>query len=318
MPDDRCAFGAYHPAVLLAFFLGTLILCIAVQQPLFQAVGLGAAAACYIDLRRRAGWPFIGCAVALLAVLAALNPLFNTAGETVLFTYFGGRPYTLQALAWGASTACLFVSLLLWFACYSRVMTTDRFTYLLGPLAPVLTLLLTMVMRLVPSYALKARQVSAARRCIGKSAAQGGLANRLQGGGAVLSVMATWSLEGAVITADSMRSRGFGCAEGRGPLPSADGVGGSGAARPIRTVYGRYPFRLRDGILLAFLVATGAMALAALAAGCGEVSFTPVLEVPPLGPAGWAGLAAFTAFLVAPLLVDGREALRWRFCPFGG
>lgn len=327
MAGDRRAFGTSHPAVLLTYFLGALVLCIAAQQPLFQAVGLGAAAAYYLDLQGRAGWRLIGAAALLLAVLTILNPLFNTAGETVLFTYFAGRPYTLQALAWGASTACLFASLLLWFACYSQVMTTDRFTYLFGGLAPALTLLLTMVLRLVPSYLRKARQVSAARRCIGKSAAQGSAAERLRSGGAVLSVMATWSLEGAIITADSMRSRGFGC-PGKLGAGRGDGTFGRQAAavRPgapespdtirfRRTTYGRYPFRPRDGVLLAFLGATGAMALAIMVAAVGETSFAPAIAIPSLGPLGWVGLGAFAAFLLTPLFVDGKEVLRWRFCP---
>ena len=57
MAGDRRAFGTSHPAVLLTYFLGALVLCIAAQQPLFQAVGLGAAAAYYLDLQGRAAAP---------------------------------------------------------------------------------------------------------------------------------------------------------------------------------------------------------------------------------------------------------------------
>ena len=92
------------------------MLCVIVQQPALQAVGLVGAAIYHLVLRGRDAWRLlVGLALAFV-ILAAVNPLFDTLGDTVLFTYLHGRPYTLEALAYGASTACMFVTIMLWFA----------------------------------------------------------------------------------------------------------------------------------------------------------------------------------------------------------
>ena len=126
------AFSTHHPAVTLTFFVGVIVLCVLVQQPVVQAVGLMGAVLYYLCLRGRDAWRLLVAMALALVMLAAINPLFNTLGDTVLFTYLGTRPYTLEALAYGASTATMFVSVMLWFACYAQVMSTDKFTYLFG------------------------------------------------------------------------------------------------------------------------------------------------------------------------------------------
>ena len=210
------AFSTCHPVVTFAFFASVIVLCVIVQQPALQAVGLVGAAIYHLVLRGRDAWRLlVGLALAFV-ILAAVNPLFDTLGDTVLFTYLHGRPYTLEALAYGASTACMFVTIMLWFACYARVMDTGKFTYLFGGRAPALTLVLTMTLRLVPSYVRKARQIATARRCIGMSPKDGGLRQRVRDGIRLLSALTTWALEGSVTTADSMRSRGYGARDGRG------------------------------------------------------------------------------------------------------
>ena len=197
------AFSTHHPAVTLTFFVGVIVLCVLVQQPVVQAVGLMGAMLYYLCLRGRDAWRLLVAMALALVVLAAINPLFNTLGDTALFTYLGARPYTLEALAYGASTATMFVSVMLWFACYAQVMSTDKFTYLFGRRAPALTLVLTMTLRLVPSYVRKARQISTARRCVGLSMTQGSVRERARDGASLLSALTSWALEGAVTTADS-------------------------------------------------------------------------------------------------------------------
>lgn len=286
-------FDSYHPAILLAFFTGAIVFCVIVQQPLFQAAGFVSAALCLICLRGREGWKTVAAMLAVAAVLACLNPLFNTGGETVLFRYFGGRPYTLQALAYGASTGCMFATVMLWFACYNRMVTSDKLTYLFGGIAPAVTLTLTMVLRLVPGYQRKGHQIALARSCIGKSPSCGGLRQRAEGGALTLSALTTWALEGAVTTADSMRSRGY------------------GAAR--RTSFAKHRFGARDAVAAAVLAVCAAVAIACLLGGGAAVQYIPVIAIPPLSPLGWAGFAAFLCFMLLPSAIQVKEALTWNF-----
>lgn len=281
-----------HPVVPFVFFLGAVVLSVLVTQPLLQLVDLLLAAGLYGCLRGRTAGRALVALVPVLLVLTAVNPLFNTQGETVLFTWWGGRPYTAQALAFGASTAAMFATVLLWFFSFNIVMESDKLTYLFGGLAPALTLVFTMVLRLVPTYQRKAGEIAAARGGIGRSAARGSLRQRVRSGTAQLSALVSWALEGSIVTADSMRSRGY------------------GAGR--RTHFARYRFTGRDGAMLAVLVLLALGALASVAVGAQAMEWFPAIAFPPVTPWGMVGTLCFGAFLAAPLVLDRWEVARWR------
>ena len=324
------AFSTHHPAVTLTFFVGVIVLCVLVQQPVVQAVGLMGAVLYYLCLRGRNAWRLLVAMALALVMLAAINPLFNTLGDTVLFTYLGTRPYTLEALAYGTSTATMFVSVMLWFACYAQVMSTDKFTYLFGRRAPALTLVLTMTLRLVPSYARKARQISTARRCAGLSMTQGSVRERVRDGASLLSALTSWALEGAVTTADSMRSRGYGTKGGgdfstpalRASARNDRGWAGASARNDRGRAgasewhdSGRYlqcRFRMRDALLLVLMLVCILVTCAALASGALAVSYVPAIDIPALPPLGIGALAACTVLVFVPSVIDAKEAIAWR------
>lgn len=325
------SFSTHHPAMTLTFFVSVIVLCVLVQQPIVQAVGLMGAVLYYLCLRRRDAWRPLVAMMLALVVLAAINPLFNTLGDTVLFTYLGTRPYTLEALAYGASTAVMFVSVMLWFACYAQVMSTDKFTYLFGRRAPALTLVLTMTLRLVPSYVRKARQISMARRCAGLSMTQGSMRERARDGASLLSALTSWALEGAVTTADSMRSRGYGSRAkpvigeisrlrslSLAPLEMTEG---GVSATPLemaekdRKRAGRYlqcRFRVSDALLLGLVLTCVIVTCIALANGDLAVSYVPAIDIPTLSPLGIGALMACTVLVLVPSAINAKEAIAWR------
>lgn len=329
------AFSTHHPAVTLTFFVDVIVLCVLVQQPVVQAVGLMGAVLYYLCLRGRDAWRLLVAMALALVMLAAINPLFNTLGDTVLFTYLRTRPYTLEALAYGASTATMFVSVMLWFVCYAQVMSTDKFTYLFGRRAPALTLVLTMTLRLVPSYARKARQISTARRCAGLSMTQGSVRERVRDGASLLSALTSWALEGAVTMADSMRSRGYG-SQASGDdgeisrlrslsLASLEMTEGGGVSvaprlrchsdRKSCKQPGRYlqcRFRMRDALLLVLMLVCILVTCAALASGALAVSYVPAIDIPALPPLGIGALVACTVLVLVPSVIDAKEAIAWR------
>ena len=334
------SFSTHHPAMTLTFFVSVIVLCVLVQQPIVQAVGLMGAVLYYLCLRRRDAWRLLVAMMLALVVLAAINPLFNTLGDTVLFTYLGTRPYTLEALAYGASTAVMFVSVMLWFACYAQVMSTDKFTYLFGRRAPALTLVLTMTLRLVPSYVRKARQISMARRCAGLSMTQGSMRERARDGASLLSALTSWALEGAVTMADSMRSRGYGSrakpvigeisrlrslslemTEGGVSATPLEMTGGGMSATPLemtekdRKRPGRYlqcRFRVSDALLLGLVLTCVIVTCIALASGDLAVSYVPAIDIPTLSPLGIGALMACTVLVLVPSAIDAKEAIAWR------
>lgn len=285
------AFGTFHPAVCFGFFVGALVLGMCLRHPMYQVIGLGGALLYYFVLHGRSGARLLRWLAPLCLLVTFINPLFDPLGQTVLFTWLGGRPYTVEALCAGASAGLMVATVLLWFGCYNAVVTSDKFRYLFGRLIPSASLVLTMALRLVPRLQAKMQDVRAASAGVRRSDSPA-VRERFRQSARVLEALSGWALERSVVTADSMRARGFGL---------------SG-----RTAFAQYRFTRRDGVLLAALVALAALVLAALAAGTAQVSFVPALVVPPVGPESIMGYAAYTVFLLVPSAIDIGEALLWR------
>lgn len=279
------AFSGCHPAVNFLFFVGAIGFGATIQHPAYCAAGCVCAAIYYLLLTGRKGLKMLGGMVGIFLLLSLLNPLLNHSGKTVLFTYFG-KKYTLEALCYGMALGAIMVVMLLWFGCYSAVLTSDKFTALFGNLIPALSLLLVMVLQMIPALTRKAKQILLARRAIGKEASQAGkLTERARDGATVLSALTDWALEGSLVTADSMRARGYGT--GR------------------RTCFRLYRMTARDYILLVLILG---LEIAVIAAGGTEASFTPRLKITPLG---W-GFPLYCCLLLIPTLLHIKEVIAWQ------
>lgn len=276
------AFSKCHPLVNFVFFVGAIGFGVVIQHPAYILAGCLAAAGYYCLLKPRAAWKVLLGMVPAFLVLAAVNPVFNHEGERVLFTLFG-NPYTLEALYYGMAVGGIFVVMLLWFLCYCLVLTSDKFICLFGKLIPALSLLLTMVLRMIPNLIRKARQILGSRRSVGKGTAATGR-EKLRSAATVVSALTDWALEGSIVTADSMRARGYGTAK--------------------RTNFRIYRLTGRDILLLAVM---GLLSAAVLILGGTAASFTPAYSADPVG---W-GLAAYGAFLLIPVILHVKEAILW-------
>ena len=166
------AFSKCHPAVNFLFFAGAIGAAVMIQHPVYLVVGVLTGALYYLLLNGSKGWKLILGCIPLFLFLTAINPLFNIFGKTTLFVLFG-RPYTLEALYYGAAVAATFVEMILWFGCYNKVLTGDKFTSLFGNLIPSVSLLLVMVFRMVPNLMRKAAQFAGRTLPPGKSSATG-------------------------------------------------------------------------------------------------------------------------------------------------
>ena len=190
------AFSNCHPAVNFLFFVGAIGFSVLIQHPAYLIAGAIGAAVYYLLLSGRAGWKRIAMLLPMVLMLTAVNPLFNTYGERVLFHVFG-RPYTVEALLYGAAIAGVFLVMMLWFGCYNAVMTSDKFTSLFGNLIPAISLLLVMVLRMIPSFIRKAGQIMGARKSIGLGAGENStVREKLTCGMRTLSALTDWALEG--------------------------------------------------------------------------------------------------------------------------
>jgi len=281
------AFSKCHPAVNFLFFVGAIGLTVVIQHPAFLLAGVLTGGIYYLLLNGKKGWKTILSLLPMFIILTAINPLLNTLGATPLF-YLWGRPYTLEALFYGGALASMLVIMMLWFGCYNKVLTSDKFTSLFGSLIPSISLLLVMILRMIPNFIRKTQGVIGARKSIGKGASEAATTKeKLSDGMTVLGALTGWALEGSVITGDSMRARGYGCAK--------------------RTSFMIYRMKAHDWILVVIMTALLALTITALCLGQSAAAFVPDIEI---APPSW-GLAAYTGYLLIPTALHIKEAIQW-------
>ena len=294
----RIPFANYHPAVNSLFFIAAVVCAVLLYHPAFVACSVICALLYVLLVRRQKAGRLIVWLLAVWAVITVLNPLIDPNGQRVLFTWIGGRPYTLEAVYYGMALGGIFVAVIMWFASYNTVMSSDKFLYLFARFVPSVSLVLTMVLRLVPNFKKKAAQIAASRRAVGKSGRTGTFRERTEHVTAVVSALTGWALEGGIIMADSMRSRGYGAGE--------------------RTHFSIYRFIKRDGILLGGMAALLVVIIICGVNGAAKTQYVPVMEIAGWdNPATLAGLICYAAFLLVPTIIHIVEALRWHILKSG-
>ena len=288
----RDTFSSYHPILTFSYFCGVILFSMLFLHPLALLLSLCGSLAYNLRLYGKRGLRLIALYLFPMMLIAALvNPLFNHRGVTIL-GYFRDNPITLESLYYGAAVGIMFGTVILWFSCYNKIMTSDKFLYLFGKVIPSIALVFSMVLRFVPRFQQQTKVIANGRKSMGRDLATGSLRQRIKNATKILSVMVSWALENSIETADSMRSRGFGL--------------------PGRTAFSIYRFDTRDKaalallFLLLFLVAAGGVS------GQVAVQYFPALQLAPLKLFGIFGFLAYALLCFAPILIDVLEEWRWQ------
>lgn len=289
------SFSEYNPHVNMIFFASAIILTIFISHPAYLGISLFFAFSYVFAVRPRKALKLLIKMVIVFVLISIIGPLFNDLGDTVLFRWFGGRAYTMEALVCSASQAMMAVSVLTWFSSYSEVMTSDRFMYIFSPLAPALCLVLTMVLRLIPSYQRKAKQISSCRASVGKGAGDGTRKEKITSAMTVLGALTSWALEGAVVSADSMKSRGYGSVE-------------------KRSHFSNYRSDGRDITAYAVILTLLAGCVYMLSSGEASASFFPSVELADISSGrGILFMSLFGLLTAVPTAINVKEKLLWRY-----
>ena len=289
----------YHPAVSACYWLAVLGLTAYLSHPLCLALSLLGALGCAAALGalRQLRW-----LLPLLLLTALLGPLFSHRGTTILLWFPWGNPLTLESI-WTALTAAgLLAAMVLWAACLSHIETTDRLCCLLGRVAPMLALLLSMTLRFLPQLRQRLTRIHAAQAAFAPQ-------RRIRRAGAELTALLGWSAEHAMHTADAMKCRGY--------------------SLPGRSAYQLWRWRREDTLAVLLTLALSAAVAAGQAVGALRWRYLPVVAAGqavgalrwrylPVVMGGWSrysivALAAFGLLCALPLLVWGEEALHWKF-----
>ncbi len=290
---NRDTFSGYHPLVNFFYFALVLVFGMCFMHPVCLLISIGSATAYNIYLKGRKGLRFsLRFLLPMMVLAAVLNPAFNHEGATILTYLPNGNPLTLESMVYGVAAALMLASVVQWFSCYNEVMTSDKFVYLFGRVIPALSLVLSMTLRFVPKFNAQLKTVRKAQQCIGRDLSNGGLAQRMKHGVTILSIMVTWSLENAIETADSMKSRGYGL--------------------PGRTAFSIYRFDSRDQGAMLWLGFCFWYILFGWIGGGLEFRYYPTLKGAGFGAFPVSFFLVYFALCLTPVILNRREDMKWR------
>lgn len=287
------AFSKLHPTVNFLFFAFVLALSMFIMNPICLALSLVCAFvnAVYLNGIKtvKLCLKFI-LPISLLIIL--INPVFNHQGVTIIAYFPWDNPLTLESIVYGAASSALLSAVVLWFSVFNSVITSDKIVYLFGKIIPSLSLVLSMSLRFVPKFSAQLKNVRNAQRCIGRDVSDGSAVSRIKNGIRIISIMLSWSMENAIETADSMKSRGFGL---KG-----------------RTAYSIYKFDRRDLVMLIIVALLGVSV--SVSAIMGVIDFTYYLsikgsltDVPSL-----IVFFLYGILMLIPTILNIGEGIKWK------
>ena len=149
----------------------------------------------------------------------------------------------------------------------------------------------SMALRFIPKFKAQMQTVSEAQACIGRDTKNGSVFRRVGNAVKIFSIMVTWSLENAIETADSMRSRGYGL--------------------PGRTAFSIYRFDSRDKAALVWLVFCGAYLVSGWIAGGTYFRYYPTIKAAAFTPMTVSFMLVYLALVLTPVILDRREDRQW-------
>ena len=287
------AFSKLHPTVNFIFFALVLVLSMFVMNPVCLAMSLVCAFvnAVYLNGIKtvKLCLKFI---LPMVLLVIIINPVFNHQGVTILTYFPWGNPLTLESIVYGTASAALLSSVVLWFSVFNSVITSDKLVYLFGRIIPSLSLVLSMSLRFVPKFSAQLKNVRNAQRCIGRDISDGSILNRIKNGIRIISIMLSWSMENAIETADSMKSRGFGL-QGR-------------------TAYSIYKFDRRDLIVLIIVSLLGVSVSVAVIAGVIDFYYFPLIKGNLTDIMSIATFFLYGILMLIPTILNAGEGIKWK------
>ena len=232
-----------HPLISFLYLLSVMGITIFARHPLLIGASLlGAALLLMLSGKGR----LLLWSVPMILACTVTNPIFSHRGETVLF-FVGDHSITMEAVIYGAIFGGMLAAVCGWSISATRFVTADKYIWLFGRILPTSGLVLSCTMRFVPLFI---------RRTISFFASQ-----RAESIGERLTAFSSslgYSAEQAMVSADSMKARGYGCTK--------------------RTSYSIYRFGVRESLQLLCVAAFAISGAALMICGAGAFECYPRLS----------------------------------------
>lgn len=277
-------FESYHPAMNLIYFVSVLTGTILFPHPIFLGISYLCA---FLYCVKRRGWKaliFNLCLIPLVVVFALYYASYHHFGLTVLGHNFIGNNLTVESFVYGLFLGFRVITICMWLSCMFTIFTADKVVYLFGTVSPILSLFLSILLRMVPRCKLQWKKLSTARQAIGRGTRQGNLLQRIRNWIRLFSMTITWLLESMSTISDSMRSRGHGL---RG-----------------RTAFSIYRFDHRDRSFVIAIFACITVTVMGHLLNQTTFYFAPTLIMNPITALSYGFYAGYLCLCILPMAVE--------------
>ena len=181
--------------------------------------------------------------------------------------------------------------------------------HIFGRIFPKGALVVSMILRFVPLYRRRYKEISQARKCMGLNGTDSFIC-KMKNTFKNIGILVSWSFENAIETADSMKTRGYGL--------------------KCRTYYSRFQWHTGDTLALILLVLFDALIIFGLVSNSAYCIYNPYviinqpseigttyiinelnLTINPFSFLSIVSLIAFTLLCFLPLTIDLKEDIKW-------
>ena len=303
-------FKGYHPLVNVLFFISIIAFGMLLRHPGYLVISFISSTAYYLKLSGKDGRKTVfRFLLPMLLFVVIINSFFNHYGVTTLFILPSGNNFTFEALVMGIVSGITVVSVIQWFFCCNEVVTEDKFMHIFGRILPKGALVVSMILRFVPLYRRRYKEILQARKCMGLNGTDSFIC-KMKNTFKNIGILVSWSFENAIETADSMKARGYGL---KG-----------------RTYYSGFQWQTGDTLALILLVLFDALIIFGLVSNSAYCIYNPYviinqpseigttyiinelnLTINPFSFLSIVSLIAFTLLCFLPLTIDLKEDIKW-------
>lgn len=203
-------FSKLHPIVNFIYFVAIIGFTMFFMHPIFLGISLISAIIYVAYLQGLNGIKNnLLMSIYIIVMVVLVNMLVSSNGETILF-YIANKSISLESIYYSIASSVMFITVFMWFSCYNKIMTSDKFIYLFGKRFPSLSLIISMVFRLIPNFKIQTKKIKDAQKAMGRNFDEGTVLEKIKNGIKLISILVTWALENSIETVDSMKARGYG------------------------------------------------------------------------------------------------------------
>lgn len=283
-----------HPAIFISYYFILIIFAFLYNDP-YYLLSFLICISVLIALQNisREFMDIIKFFIPMSVLIIILNPLTSKIGTTQIYIV-GNYFITLEALVYGVLMSISLLIILLVFASYNRSVSYQEMLYLFSKRFPHISMIIVMALRFIPLLSYRLSEVNKIFKfnpIHPQKANNDSWIEKTKKTAQMLAVVVSWSLEESMLTAKSMKARGYGITK--------------------RTSYLSYKFRKIDYLFILFITITTFISIAGLVQGYGRIEIYPTLSFNSSENLLNMYYLAFLVLLIPLIYLELKERLIW-------